>query len=169
MENSPEAKADNGQLAAGSKSDGALYDAETGSGAGSNEKSTSPAQAPQSYGLTTAPGGTQDTAGSETPSIFAITSGNGADSGEDGWVEYDNVVFASVVRLPSSQQRTALLSGYGGKPYSNVNSGDTGTGYAMTSEEMKAILDEIGYQKEPALNADRTTDQCCIVVTDSGQ
>ncbi|MPN42252.1 hypothetical protein SDC9_189808 [bioreactor metagenome] len=164
MENSLEAKADNSQVTAGSEPGGALFDA----GTDSNEKTTAPAQAPESYGLT-APSEAQDAAGGGGASIDAITSGNGASSGDDSWVEYDNVVFASVVQLPSSQQLTDLLAGYEGKPYSNVNSGDTGTGYAMTSEEMETILDKIGYSQEPTLNADRTTDLCCIVVTDSGK
>ena len=164
MENNLQAKADNGQPTDGSELDGALY----GARAGSNEKTTTPAQAPESYGLT-APSEAQDAAGGGGASINAITSGNGASSGDDSWVEYDNVVFASVVQLPPSQQLTDLLNGYEGKPYSNVNSGDTGTGYAMTSDEMETILDKIGYSQEPTLNADRTTDLCCIVVTDSGK
>jgi len=162
MESSLEAKADNGQLAAGSEPDDAL----TGAGASSNEKTTAPAQEPQKlYGMI-APSGTQDAAGGGGASI---ASGNGASSGEDSWVEYDNVVFASVVQLAPSQQLTDLLNGYEGKPYSNVNSGDTGTGYAMTSEEMETILDKIDYSQEPTLHADKTTDLCCIVVTDSGK
>lgn len=164
MENRSEAKADNDQLTAGSELEGSLY----GAGAGSNEKTTAPAQAPESYGLA-APSDMQDAAGGGGASINAITSGNGASSGEDVWAENDNVVFASVVLLPPSQQLTDLLNGYEGKPYSNVNNGDTGTGYAMTSEEMETILDKIGYLQGPALNVNRTTDLCCIVVTDSGK
>lgn len=161
-EENQEAKADNDQLPAGSQLDGAR----AGAGSGSNEKTTAPAQeTPRLYGMI-APSDTQDAAGGGGASI---TSGNGASSDEDSWVEYDNVVFASVVQLPSSQQLTDLLAGYEGKPYSNVNSGDTGTGYTMTSEEMETILDKIGYSQEPTLNADRTTDLCCIVVTDSGK
>lgn len=164
MENRSEAKADNDQLTAGSELEGSLY----GAGTGSNEKTTAPAQAPESYGLA-APSDTQDDTGGEAPSINAITSGNGASSDEDVWAENDNVVFASIVHLPPSQQLTDLLSGYEGKPYSNANNGDTGTGYAMTSEEMETILDKIGYLQGPALNVNRTTDLCCIVVTDSGK
>lgn len=165
MEDNPEAKADNDQLPADSQLGGAL----SGAGTGSNKEATAPAQeTPRLYGMI-APSDTQDAVGGEAPSINAITSGNGASSGDDSWVEYDNVVFASVVQLPSSQQLTDLLNGYEGKPYSSINSGDTGTGYAMTSEEMEAILGKIGYSKEPILNADKTTDLCCIVVIDSGK
>ena len=162
MESSLDAKADNGQLAAGNEPDDAL----TGAGASSNEKTTAPAQEPPQLFSMIAPSGTQGAAGGGGASI---ASGNGASSGEDSWAEYDNVVFASVVQLAPSQQLTDLLNGYEGKPYSNVNSGDTGTGYAMTSDEMETILDKIGYSQEPTLNADRTTDLCCIVVTDSGK
>lgn len=87
--------------------------------------------------------------------------------GEEGWVEYGNVVFAAVVYLPEDSVGNAL-DGYEGRPYSNANhpeKGVIGTGYALEQEDFERILDEVGYSVGPMLNQDRTTELNCIVVT----
>lgn len=93
-----------------------------------------------------------------------------ADLAVDSWVEYDNVVFSCVVYLP--QDRVGdVLDGYEGKPYSNANfpeEGVIGTGYALEQAEFERILyDEFDYPLGPTLNQERTTDLCCIVVTET--
>ena len=95
-----------------------------------------------------------------------------ADLAADSWVEYDNVVFSCVVYLP--QDRVGdVLDGYEGKPYSNANfpeEGVIGTGYALERAEFERILyDEFDYPHGPMLNQNRTTDLCCIVVTESAE
>jgi hypothetical protein len=87
---------------------------------------------------------------------------------EDGWMEYGNVVFSSVVYLIPDYVGDAL-DGYEGKPYSNANypeKGVIGVGYALEQADFERILDELGYSPDPMWNQDRTTDMCCIVVTD---
>ena len=90
----------------------------------------------------------------------------------DSWVEYDNVVFACVVYLPQNRVGD-VLDGYEGKPYSNANypeEGIIGTGYALEQAEFERILyDEFDYLHGPVLNQDRTTELCCIVVTESAE
>lgn len=87
----------------------------------------------------------------------------------DGWVEYGNVVFACVVYLPQDRVGN-VLDGYEGKPYSNANlpeDGIIGIGYALEQADFERILyDEFDYLHGPMLNQDRTTDLCCIVVTE---
>lgn len=86
----------------------------------------------------------------------------------DAWVEYDNVVFASVVYLPQDVVGDALADREG-KPYSNANhpgDGVIGTGYALDQAEFEHILDVLDYPLDPILNQDATTEQCCIVVTE---
>ena len=95
-----------------------------------------------------------------------------ADLAADSWVEYDNVVFSCVVYLP--QDRVGdVLDGYEGKPYSNANfpeEGVIGTGYALEQAEFERILyDEFDYPHGPMLNQNRTTDLCCIVVTETAE
>lgn len=95
-----------------------------------------------------------------------------ADLGADSWVEYDNVVFSCVVYLPQDRVGS-VLDGYEGKPYSNANfpeEGVIGTGYALEQAEFERILyDEFDYPHGPMLNQDRTTDLCCIVVTETAE
>ena len=87
-------------------------------------------------------------------------------------MEYDNVVFACVVYLPQNRVGDVLDS-YEGKPYSNANypeEGIIGTGYALEQAEFERILyDEFDYLHGPVLNQDRTTELCCIVVTESAE
>lgn len=88
----------------------------------------------------------------------------------DSWVEHGNVVFACVVYL-SPDWVGDVLDGYEGKPFSNARlpeEGIIGTGYAMEQEEFERILyDEFDYLHGPMLNQERTTDLCCIVVTEN--
>ena len=88
----------------------------------------------------------------------------------DSWVEHGNVVFACVVYLSPDWVGDAL-DGYEGKPFSNARlpeEGIIGTGYAMEQEEFERILyDEFDYLHGPMLNQERTTDLCCIVVTEN--
>lgn len=95
-----------------------------------------------------------------------------ADLAADSWVEYDNVVFSCVVYLPQDRVGS-VLDGYEGKPYSNANfpeEGVIGTGYALEQAEFERILyDEFDYPHGPMLNQDRTTDLCCIVVTETAE
>ena len=95
-----------------------------------------------------------------------------ADLAADSWVEYDNVVFSCVVYLPQDRVGS-VLDGYEGKPYSNANfpeEGVIGTGYALEQAEFERILyDEFDYPHGPMLNQNRTTDLCCIVVTETAE
>jgi len=88
----------------------------------------------------------------------------------DSWVEHGNVVFSCVVYLSPDWVGDAL-DGYEGKPFSNARlpeEGIIGTGYAMEQEEFERILyDEFDYLHGPMLNQERTTDLCCIVVTEN--
>ena len=88
----------------------------------------------------------------------------------DSWVEHENVVFACVVYLSPDWVGDAL-DGYEGKPFSNARlpeEGIIGTGYALDQEEFERILyDEFDYLHGPMLNQERTTDLCCIVVTEN--
>ena len=88
----------------------------------------------------------------------------------DSWVEHENVVFACVVYLSPDWVGDAL-DGYEGKPFSNARlpeEGIIGTGYALEQEEFERILyDEFDYLHGPMLNQERTTDLCCIVVTEN--
>ena len=81
------------------------------------------------------------------------------------WAEGENVVFACVVFLPQDRVGS-ILDGYDAKPYS-TEEGIVGTGYALEQSEFERILyDEFDYTHGPELNPDRTTDLCCIVVTE---
>ena len=83
----------------------------------------------------------------------------------DSWVEHENVVFACVVFLPADRVGT-VLDGYEGKPYV-TDEGIVGTGYAMEQAEYEEILyDFFDYTHGPELDPERTTDLCCIVVTE---
>lgn len=83
----------------------------------------------------------------------------------DGWVEGENVVFGCVVFLSADRVGNAL-DGYEGKPYA-TKEGVVGTGYAMDQAEFERILyDSFDYHHGPDLDPDRTTDLCCIVVTE---
>ena len=88
----------------------------------------------------------------------------------DRWAEGENVVFACVVYLSPDWVGDAL-DGYEGKPFSNARlpeEGIIGTGYALDQEEFERILyDEFDYLHGPMLNQERTTDLCCIVVTEN--
>lgn len=89
-------------------------------------------------------------------------------AGEEGWVEYGNVVFASVVHLSKDEAGDAL-EGFEGRPYSNANapeSGVTGTGYALEPEDFQRILGELAVSLTPNRNPEATTELCCIVVTE---
>lgn len=83
----------------------------------------------------------------------------------DRWAEGENVVFACVVFLP--QDRVGdVLNGYEGKPYV-MDEGVVGTGYALEQKVFEQILyDSFDYTHGPELNPQRTTDLCCIVVTE---
>jgi hypothetical protein len=83
----------------------------------------------------------------------------------DSWVEHENVVFACVVFLPADRVGT-VLDGYEGKPYV-TDEGIIGTGYALEQAEYEKILyDFFDYTHGPELDPERTTDLCCIVVTE---
>ena len=83
----------------------------------------------------------------------------------DRWVEYENVVFACVVYLPQDRAGN-VLDGYEGKPYV-TEEGTVGTGYALEQSEFEQILyDHFDYPHGPELDPERTTDLCCIVVTE---
>ena len=88
----------------------------------------------------------------------------------DGWVEYDNIVFSAVVFLSPNDVGDAL-DGYEGKPYSNANlpdEGVIGTGYALERETFERILyEELNDLLGPMENQQRTTELCCIVVTEN--
>lgn len=81
------------------------------------------------------------------------------------WEEGQNVVFACVVFLPADRVGT-VLDEYEGKPYV-TEEGIVGTGYAMGQSEFERILyDAFDYPHGPELDSERTTDLCCIVVTE---
>ena len=83
----------------------------------------------------------------------------------DSWVEHENVVFTCVVFLPADRVGT-VLDGYEGKPYV-TDEGVVGIGYAMEQAEYEELLyDFFDYTHGPELNPERTTDLCCIVVTE---
>ena len=91
--------------------------------------------------------------------------GEAEESFAEIWAEGENVVFACVVFLPQDRVGNAL-DGYEGKPYS-TEEGIVGTGYALEQSAFERILyDEFDYTHGPELNPDRTTDLCCIVVTE---
>lgn len=84
---------------------------------------------------------------------------------DEVWAEKENVVFACVVFLPADRVGT-VLDGYEGKPYV-TDEGIIGTGYALEQAEYEEILyDFFDYTHGPELNPERTTDLCCIVVTE---
>lgn len=108
------------------------------------------------------PLGRESKVSAEAPSLAALQA-------DEGWVQYGNVVFACVVYL-SKEDAGNALDGCEGKPYSDVNhpeEGVAGTGYALEPEDFERILDELEYPAGPTLNQDRTTELCCIVVTES--
>ena len=81
------------------------------------------------------------------------------------WVEGENVVFACVVFLPQDRAGN-VLDGCEGKPYV-TEEGVVGTGYALEQSEFERILyDAFDYPHGPELDPARTTDLCCIVVTE---
>lgn len=83
----------------------------------------------------------------------------------DHWVENGNVIFACVVFLPQDRAGDAL-AGYEGKPYV-TEEGIVGTGYALSLPEFEQILyDAFDYPHGPELDPERTTDLCCIVITE---
>ena len=110
---------------------------------------------------------TKNTAAEDASAAPAVTTDLGS---ADSWVEHENVVFACVVYLSPDWVGDAL-DGYEGKPFSNARlpeEGIIGIGYAMEQEEFERILyDEFDYPHGPMLNQERTTDLCCIVVTEN--
>lgn len=150
-----------------------------------------PAPAVQPYAVSpTEPGGTaqtpddaenaEDTAPEEEPTETGngtepSVNPSGADPSEtdpeetEAWVAHDNVVFTFTVYLTPEFVGDAL-DGYEGRPYSNADypeEGVIGTGYAMTEEEARQILDALDYPLEPMYDLTATTDQACLVVTDT--
>ena len=106
-------------------------------------------------------------AAKEAPDLLADDAepGEAEESSADIWAEGENVVFACVVFLPQDRVGT-VLDEYEGKPYS-TEEGLVGIGYALEQSEFERILyDEFDYTHGPELNPDRTTDLCCIVVTE---
>ncbi|BAK98205.1 hypothetical protein OBV_10070 [Oscillibacter valericigenes Sjm18-20] len=100
---------DSGQLSSGSQTEGALYDA----GAGSNEKSTSSEQIPESYSLL-APANTQADAG---------TAGGSTESDAEGRAFHDRVLDTAADDA-SYDERLADLDGYVEETvYSGMNFG----------------------------------------------
>ncbi|WP_369282077.1 anti-sigma factor [Oscillibacter sp. GMB15532] len=97
----------------------------------------------------------------QAPASFLMTQAN-----EDGGASDEDMVFAGVVFLPASERLSALLEGRESQPYSDQDGG-TGIGYAMSQEELTAILEELGVEPELRLNADKTTELYCLVVSDS--
>ncbi len=95
------------------------------------------------------------------PSSFLMAQAN-AEGGGSG----ESTVFAGVVFLPAGERLSQLLEGRDSQPYSDENGG-SGTGYAMTQEELTAILDELGVEPELRLNTDKTTELYCLVVSNS--
>jgi hypothetical protein len=89
----------------------------------------------------------------------------------DTWVAHGNVVFACVVYLTPEEAGSALES-YEGRPYSDADdpeAGIIGTGYALDQAELREVLSAtLGEDTMPALDPDRTTELCCIVVTENG-
>lgn len=84
---------------------------------------------------------------------------------DEVWAEKENVVFACVVFLPADRVG-AVLDGYEGKPY-KTDEGIVGIGYALEQAEYEEILyDFFDYTHGPELDPERTTDLCCIVVTE---
>lgn len=109
-------------------------------------------------------GGRSVTPQESEPEPAAVT----AAQGEEGWVEHGNVVFASLAVLDKDFVGNAL-AGFEGRPYSDANrrsEGVLGTGYALEPEEFERILGELGYPSDSALNPERTTELCCIVVVE---
>lgn len=98
--------------------------------------------------------------GKEAPAPAALEA-------DEGWIEHGNVVFAAVVCLDREDVGDAL-DGCEGKPYSDAGlpeEGVIGTGYAMDQTDFARILRQVlSEPQEPALNPDRTTELCCIVV-----
>ena len=106
-------------------------------------------------------------AAKEAPDLLADDAepGEAEESSADIWAEGENVVFACVVFLPQDRVGT-VLDEYEGKPYS-TEEGLVGIGYALEQSEFEQILyDAFDYTHGPELNPDRTTDLCCIVVTE---
>jgi len=110
---------------------------------------------------------TCDDAGSTT---YGSTEDQNYIADESAWVLHENVVFSCVVYLSPDYVGT-VLDEYEGKPFSNARLpeyGVIGTGYAMEQEEFERILyEELDYLHGPMLNQERTTDLCCIVVTNN--
>ena len=110
-----------------------------------------------------------EAATSPTALLTDSASPKEADLTEDSWVEHGNIVFSCIVYLP--RERVGhVLDGYEGKPFSNARlpeEGVIGIGYALEQTEFERILyDEFDYPHGPMLNQERTTDLCCIVVTE---
>lgn len=100
MEDSQKASADNDKLTTGDEIEGALY----GTGAGSNEKATSSAQAPESYGLV-APANMQANAG---------TAGGSTESDAETQ-EFQDQALSTTTDDASYDERLADLDGYAEK------------------------------------------------------
>ena len=111
------------------------------------------------------------------PNVFLAETGAddasqlpAAEDNADSWVEHGNVVFSSVVYLSPAYVGNAL-DGFEGKPYSNANlpeEGVIGIGYAMEHSDFEHILYEVlDYPLGPVQNPERTTELCCIVVTET--
>ena len=99
-----------------------------------------------------------DTTATSTPKGTAVLDA------ADMWLEGENVVFACVVFLPDDRVGS-VLDGYEGKPYV-TEEGIIGTGYALEQAAFEEILyDSFDYTHGPELDPTRTTDLCCIVVT----
>ena len=100
-----------------------------------------------------------DTTATSTPKETAVLDA------ANMWLEGENVVFACVVFLPENRVGS-VLDGYEGKPYV-TDEGIVGTGYALEQAEFEEILyDSFDYTHGPELDSARTTDLCCIVVTE---
>lgn len=80
--------------------------------------------------------------------------------------DLSEVCFARVVCLAPETVGRAL-DGYEGMPYASPSA--SGTGYALDAADFFRVLKEIGYPDEPALDPARTTELCCIVVTDGAE
>ncbi|WP_312634848.1 zf-HC2 domain-containing protein [Oscillibacter sp.] len=95
------------------------------------------------------------------PSFLMTHQTNG-----DGGASEEDTVFAGVVFLPAGERLSALLEDRESQPYSDEDGG-AGTGYAMTLDELTAILEELDVEPELRINTDKTTDLYCLVVSDS--
>ena len=151
--------AENEELSPSQEEDGS-YDASSGGDALTRSYTGS---SPQLFEMYDAPSpGSADPSEQQPPPSFLMThQANG-----DGGVSDEDTVFAGVVFLPAGERLSELLEGRESQPYSDEDGG-TGTGYAMTQEELTAILEELGVEPELRLNAGKTTELYCLVVSDA--